>query len=258
MGQQLVCDTVRDLLPMYIDHMTSDISNASIEGHISECEECRKVLWQMRQPVQTETAPEIREFKKFLKKSKLSLFYRVMGAAAVIAVVTCFIVNLATERRLSWFYIVAASIFTGYFPLYLAVSSSGHRILKMLTALDGCVFFLLAVIQLVLYYQMGIGGIWFWKIGMPVTVLWSVTVWFAVLIRVKFKASILTSLAVLACLAVPGNFLTNVISGVYSGFEDYAADFMLNGFGNVAAAAVLILVDLAVHFGRKGKKNHGE
>lgn len=258
MGQRLECDTVRDLLPMYIDHMTSDISNALIEEHISGCEECGKVLSQMRQPVQAETAPEIREFKKFLKKSKLSLFYWVMGGAAVIAIVTCFIVNLVTERRLSWFYIVAASIFTGYFPLYLAVSGSGHRILKMLTALDGCVFFLLGVIQLVVYYRMGIGGIWFWKIGMPVAVLWSVIVWFVVLVRVKFRTSILTSLVMLTCLAVPGNFLTNVICGYYRGLEDYAADFMSNGFGNVAAAAVLILIDIAVHSARKGKKNHGE
>ena len=43
MGQRLECDTVRDLLPMYIDHMTSDISNALIEEHISGCEECGKV-----------------------------------------------------------------------------------------------------------------------------------------------------------------------------------------------------------------------
>ena len=67
MEQKLVCDTVRDLLPMYIDHMTSEVSNESIEEHISDCGECRTVLEQMRKPVAVETAPEIKEFKKFLK-----------------------------------------------------------------------------------------------------------------------------------------------------------------------------------------------
>ena len=87
MEQRLVCDTVRDLLPMYIDHMTSEASNESITSHMADCGECRAVMEQMKQPVRVETAPEVKEFKKFMKKSKMSLFYWIMGAAAVIAVV---------------------------------------------------------------------------------------------------------------------------------------------------------------------------
>ena len=41
MEQRLVCDTVRDLLPMYIDHMTSEASNESIEEHVEGCQGCR-------------------------------------------------------------------------------------------------------------------------------------------------------------------------------------------------------------------------
>ena len=39
MEQRLVCDTVRDLLPMYIDHMTSEASNESITSHMADCGE---------------------------------------------------------------------------------------------------------------------------------------------------------------------------------------------------------------------------
>ena len=52
MEQRLVCDTVKDLLPMYIDNMTSETSNKSIEEHINTCGECRSVLEQMRKPVE--------------------------------------------------------------------------------------------------------------------------------------------------------------------------------------------------------------
>lgn len=257
MEQRLVCDTVKDLLPMYIDHMTSDVSNQSIEEHVSRCRECRAALEQMREPVLVETAPEIKEFKKFLKKSKMSLFYWIMSAAAVIAVLTCFIVNLATERRLSWFYIVLAGIITGYLPMCIAVSGQGHRILKMLAALNGCVFLLLGVIQVVLYYQMGMGDIWFWNMGVPITILWSVIVWIAVAVRVKFHAGILTAVVVLTMLAIPGNYVTNVLCGYYKGFEDYAANFISNGLGNVTAAAVLLILDI-VYYIRKEKKSRGE
>ncbi len=258
MEQQLVCDTVKDLLPMYIDHMTSEASNVSIEEHISGCRDCRTVLEQMREPVAVESAPELKEFKKFLKKSKMSLFYWIMGAAAVIAVVTCFIVNLAIEGRLSWFYIVAAGIGTGYLPAYIAIRCEEHRIVKMLAALNVCVFFLLGVIQIVVYYQMGIGGKWFWRTGVPIAVLWSVIVWLSVLVRVKFRTMVLTAVTVLICLAVPGNFLTNMICGYYRGWEDYAADFVSNGLGNTAAAVLLIIMDIMIYIGRKGRGGHGK
>lgn len=257
MEQRLVCDTVRDLFPMYIDHMTSDASNGSIEEHIGRCSECRTVLEQMREPVPVETAPEVAEFKKFLKKSKLDIFYWIMGAAAVIAVLTCFIVNLAVEKRLSWFYIVLAGILTGYFPIYVAVNGREHRILKMLASLNACVILLLGVIQLVLYYRMGIGGVWFWDTGLPVTALWTVLVWAAVVIRVKLHGSVLTALAVFAVLAVFGNYQTNVICGYYKDFGDYAENFVSNGLGNVVAAALLFVIDIMVHV-RKGKSRYGK
>lgn len=258
MGQQLVCDTVRDLLPMYIDHMTSDVSNASIEEHMAGCGECRTALAQMREPVPAETAPEIRDFKKYLKKSKLNLLYWIMGSAAAIAIVTCFIVNLATESRLSWFYIVAAGIFTGYLPIYVAITARRHKIIKLLAALDGCVFLLLGVIQLVLHSQMGIGDIWYWEIGMPIALLWSVLLWICAIVQAKFHTSALTAVAVFCCFAVPGNYLTNVISGCYQGFGDYAANFVSNGLGNVVAAIVLIFLDVIIYIRRKEKRNDGK
>ncbi len=258
MEQRLVCDTVRDLLPMYIDHMTSDASNESIEEHIGGCRECEMVLKQMQEPVFVEPAPEVEDFKKFLKKSRMGLFYWVMGAAAVIAIVTCFIVNLAVEGRLSWFYIVIVSIVTGYLPVYLVISGQKHRVLKMLACLNLCVFFLIGVIQLTLYYEMGIGDIWFWKYGAPIAALWSVILWFTVLVRVKFHATLLTSFVVFLWLAVAGNFLTNMLCGHYTGVGDYMTRFLTDGFGNVATAVAFLLLDFIVYCKKKGKVERGE
>ena len=36
-NQKIPCDTVRDLLPSYIDKLTSETTNRLIEEHISDC-----------------------------------------------------------------------------------------------------------------------------------------------------------------------------------------------------------------------------
>ena len=59
------CDIIRDLLPLYAEHITSEATNALVEEHLTECEACRAELEQMEQPeptpeptpVQPEPAP---------------------------------------------------------------------------------------------------------------------------------------------------------------------------------------------------------
>ena len=45
------CDVIRDLLPLYAEHITSEATNALVEEHLAECEVCRAELEQMEQPV---------------------------------------------------------------------------------------------------------------------------------------------------------------------------------------------------------------
>ena len=45
------CDIIRDLLPLYAEHITSKATNALVEEHLAECEACRAELEQMEQPV---------------------------------------------------------------------------------------------------------------------------------------------------------------------------------------------------------------
>ncbi|MDE7015132.1 MAG: zf-HC2 domain-containing protein [Kineothrix sp.] len=242
MEQRLVCDTVRDLLPMYIDQMTSDTTNRSMEEHMESCGECRAVMEQMKQPVQAETAPEVKEFKKFLKESKKRMrwFYWFMAAAAMIAVLTCFIVNLATEKGLSWFYIVCMGIGTAYFPAYVFIVSHKHKFEKALAALSVCVIGLVGTVQVVLYHLMGIGDIWFWKLGLPIVSYWLVAVWMGVFFRIIFHCNWLYAIAVIALLAIPGNYYTNRLVGCYEGIFDFFENFISNGLGNLLLAIILL------------------
>ena len=46
----LPCEIVQDLLPNYLDELTSNLSNQAIQEHICECESCRHILKNMQQP----------------------------------------------------------------------------------------------------------------------------------------------------------------------------------------------------------------
>ena len=41
------CEIIRDLLPLYIDGLTSKESNQEIEKHLKNCEECQKYYQEM-------------------------------------------------------------------------------------------------------------------------------------------------------------------------------------------------------------------
>lgn len=77
------CEIIRDLLPSYVDGLTSAESNREIETHIETCEPCRKILEQMQEDVQEKPAKEKRKINLFRK------FNRRMRRAVAMAVAVC-------------------------------------------------------------------------------------------------------------------------------------------------------------------------
>lgn len=66
------CEIIKDLLPSYIDNLTSDESNKEIENHIITCSKCKSELDNMKQDINIETLEinkkDIKPLKKFDKK----------------------------------------------------------------------------------------------------------------------------------------------------------------------------------------------
>lgn len=79
------CEIIRDLLPSYVDELTSNESNREIELHIEECAKCRAFLEEMRGSVD---APKVeiedKVFVRFLKRiRKIELEKKVLVLAIV-------------------------------------------------------------------------------------------------------------------------------------------------------------------------------
>ena len=43
MERELACEIVKDLLPLYVDGIVSDVSKKSIENHLEHCTDCKEV-----------------------------------------------------------------------------------------------------------------------------------------------------------------------------------------------------------------------
>ncbi len=90
MKDELKCSIVRDLLPNYIEKLTSDDTNNAVEHHLNNCEDCEKAYEQMAVNIgNTEKSPMIDI--KFLRKVKRS---RLMAAAlcAILTLILSYII----------------------------------------------------------------------------------------------------------------------------------------------------------------------
>lgn len=80
------CEIIRDLLPSYIDELTSGESNREIKEHLKTCPGCRKYLEEMRESIQTPS--QIEENKKAIKpfkKIKRSI-WKAVGATVLVCI----------------------------------------------------------------------------------------------------------------------------------------------------------------------------
>lgn len=58
MKNNLPCEIVMDLLPSYIDELTSEMSTKAVEEHLKECEKCQNVLGKMKKDLRQEKLEE--------------------------------------------------------------------------------------------------------------------------------------------------------------------------------------------------------
>ena len=75
---KLNCEIIRDLLPSYIDGLTSQESNRLVEEHLESCAECREYLKEMQADLSSEASVEknkkaIRPFRKLNRRVKMSV-----------------------------------------------------------------------------------------------------------------------------------------------------------------------------------------
>ena len=82
MKNDLTCGVVRDLLPSYVEGLTSPESNTAVERHLSECPDCAQLRTALA-GAPKQAAPEDSKEVDYLKKVKRRGWRRVAAAVAV-------------------------------------------------------------------------------------------------------------------------------------------------------------------------------
>ncbi|MCI7130932.1 MAG: zf-HC2 domain-containing protein [Lachnospiraceae bacterium] len=87
------CGIIKDLLPLYVDHVCSDDSKELIDEHLLECENCKSYFKLLRESQDVEAVAydeekESRKVKMMLRMRKKLLFRNIM-----VAMITVFILG---------------------------------------------------------------------------------------------------------------------------------------------------------------------
>ena len=102
--ENLKCEIVCDLLPLYLDQKTGSESNCLVQQHISECAQCREVFQLMNGEVwqnisQTNFSQNIKigkRIKQFIKRHRIYFFLGiVIGLYAVVLIASVWFVAMS-------------------------------------------------------------------------------------------------------------------------------------------------------------------
>lgn len=87
------CEMIRDLLPLYIDGLTSEESNGEIEKHLKTCKECRACYQEMAGEmgdtvsITDEEIQDMNLIKKMKKKHKRKAAGIIAGAVLLVGII---------------------------------------------------------------------------------------------------------------------------------------------------------------------------
>ena len=87
------CGIIKDLLPLYVDHVCSDESKELIEEHLLECEKCKSYMNSLRESQDVEAAAYDEEKERRKVKIMLGMKKKIVFRNILVAVFTVLILG---------------------------------------------------------------------------------------------------------------------------------------------------------------------
>lgn len=244
MERELKCEIVKDLLPLYVDGMVSDVSKKSIENHLENCADCNEAYRNMAFHLEMETPPdEVPDIKRFLNKTKKMYFLYAFGGLSLIAVIVCLIVDLAVNKKITWSLIVGSACLFADVLIYVFFNSKKNKGINALSVISIGTFCLLSMIQIACYCLMRTGSVWIFRYGLPILLIWIIVLWIPVLARNFLKWNLWDCIALFMLLLAAGNYITKLVTGDYT-WSDVLnmRGFMVDAFGEVIGFVVFAMI----------------
>lgn len=244
MNRELDCEIVKDLLPLYVDGMVSDVSKKSIEDHLEHCKDCTEMYQNMDFGLEEEKQPsEVGDVKRFLKKTKQMYFLYGLGGLSFIAILVCMIVDLALNKGITWSLIAGSAIVFANALMYALLICKKNRGFITMSVVSVGTMVLLSTIQISRYCFMNIGTLWIFRYGFPIMLLWLGIIWVPVLLRGILKWNIWDCIAVFMVLVLIGNYVTKLMTGDFVLNDLWSMqNFLGNGLGEVIGAVLFGMI----------------
>lgn len=247
MEKKISCAVVRDLLPNYIEKLTSEETNLVMEEHFDSCVECTKERNTMMKSMDhtNKADPQNHKMIHFMKKTKiLYLLNGILLSAGILGIIVSSIVDLAVDKGLTWSLIVDVSILYFYacaLPFFL---SRNHKVIKMTAAATILLLPLLYMIEKVLnQYYMNQPVHWVNLYALPISIIWIVIIWTVIGVRQLTKANLWTMLGIFLLLTAVGSVFTNAIARQISWIEVYTTGYeWINTVTNLSFAFAFLWI----------------
>ena len=91
------CKIIQDLLPSFIEKLTSNETNTFVEEHLKECNECKKICEIMQKEVINDVAKERKKIDYLKKYRRKTIILKV-----VILVIVAFVVGFVGIKTYKW------------------------------------------------------------------------------------------------------------------------------------------------------------
>lgn len=117
------CKLVQDLLPNYIEKLTSKESNKIIETHLKECPECKRILEDMQYDIGLKSKEQCQKETKYMKKYRNKLKILKFLGLILLIIVLAFVVN--TIRK----YIILNDLYNKSQTINIETKDNYHAIL---------------------------------------------------------------------------------------------------------------------------------
>lgn len=249
---RLNCYIVQDLMPTYIDHLTTEKTSNAMKIHLENCKECREVFETMEQNITVDNQIELKKVKDVFGKTKrMYLMKGILSALIILPILTSFIVNLAVDHNLTWFYIVTGSIaFAGVLTGVFIFKKKNKLIWAMASLSVMILPFLFLLEKVINRYFADNPSPWFEQYAFPITMIWLIIMWMGVVLFKAFKINYGFCLTIIFIISYVGSILTNRLVNEASTsniFVDNWIDMLCCG----VLAAVSFIIGILLEINKK-------
>lgn len=246
---EISCEVIQDLLEGCANGSASRATVKLVLEHIKGCESCRARYESLR------GGGKLHVRKWFFSPPEIPrqtptryLRWSILTIAALTAVI-CMIVNYAVDARITWGLIVLGAMITCVIPMLVYIQAQTYRFIKAMAVFSILALLLLGLIQWALHNQMGVGGVWLWRVALPLAGIWMTVFWGAIGVSMKKKLNGFYCIAMILFLFFPAELATAGIAAGYSQ-AGWSADW-LRMMGYVVASIVTAMAGYAFDAHRK-------